>query len=354
MGGAPSDLCYVVAIAQSALGLHHAASHGDVGHGLVYFAWFNSAYDNDDVINRLLTLLQVFGSLVLAAGISRMFDGDFLLGVTGYTIMRVGLILMWLRAAAGHPERRRTALRYAVGLALVQVLWIAFLTANGGFLLPVFVVFAIGDFGVPFFAERAGQTPWHPHHIAERYALFFIIVLGETVLSSTIAIQEAIDGENPSKNLIYVVIGGVLIIFSVWWLYFAREYGKILSGNNVAFVWGSGHYVIFGAGAALGAGLAVRVDYYGHEAHISELTSAAFVTVPVAMFLAALWFFCVRMADPSIRTWGPFLAAIAAVGLATFGPKPELLAGLICVALLVVELRLTHDGAAVEQRGETV
>ena len=36
-----------------------------------------------------------------------------------------------------------------------------------------------GDLFVPV-GPSDRPTPWHPHHIAERYGLFFIIVLGET------------------------------------------------------------------------------------------------------------------------------------------------------------------------------
>ena len=46
---------------------------------------------------------------------------------------------------------------------------------------------------MPVWAERAGATPWHPHHIAERYGLFTLIVLGESVLAATLAIQAALE-----------------------------------------------------------------------------------------------------------------------------------------------------------------
>lgn len=353
-----TDLCYVVAIAQAAFSLHHAVADGHAGHGLVWFAvsffaiywawlnfaWFNSAYDPDDTINRLLTLLQILGSLVLAAGVPRFFDEDLTLGIIGYVIMRIGLVLMWLRAAAGHPERRATALRYAYSLLAVQVLWVAALLATGG-QVPLWLFLVVGafDFAVPSFAERAGTTPWHPHHIAERYGLLFLIVLGETILSVTIALQNAFDSEDPPAQLWYVVAGGVLVTFSAWWLYFSRENGNILTDNRVGSVWGFGHYIIFGSAAAVGAGLAARIDFYGHHAEVSDLASSAFVTGPVAAFLAALWLISIRFHDPSSRTWMPFLIAVLAVVAVTFVPKSELWAGLICVALLVVELRLTAD-----------
>jgi len=356
-----TDLCYVVAIAQAALTLEHEIAAGHVGNGLVWFAasffaifwawlnfvWFNSAYDPDDTVNRLLTLLQVFGSLVLAAGVPDIFEHDFTLGVVGYVVMRVGLVLMWLRAAAGHPDRRATAMRYAGGLVAVQVGWVAaLLVTHDDIPIWLFVVLAAADFAVPVWAERAGTTPWHPHHIAERYGLFFIIVLGETILSVTLALQTAFAEEDPPIQLWYVVAGGVLVTFSAWWLYFARDNADVLTGNDIGFVWGFGHYVIFGAAAAVGAGLSARIAYYGHHAEVSDVVSSAFVTGPVAAALAALWVVNVRLHDSSIRTAGPFAVAILATLAVTFVPLSELWVGLVCVALLAVEIRLTTTDPA--------
>lgn len=351
-----TDLCYVVAIAQAALTLEHEIVEGKPGHGLVWFGvsffaifwawlnfvWFNSAYDPDDTIHRVLTLLQIFGSLVLAAGVPQVFHEDFTLAVVGYVIMRIGLVLMWLRAAAGHPERRRTALRYAFGLIAVQSVWVVALIVTSGHIpLWLFIVAVALDFAVPFVAELAGTTPWHPHHVAERYGLFFIIVLGETILSVTLALQVAFDEKDPPAELWYVVAGGVLVTFSAWWLYFARENAEILTSNTVGYAWGFGHYAIFGATAAVGAGLSARIAYYGHHADISELVSSAFVTGPVVVALAALWTVSIRLHDATARTAVPFGLAIAAAAAVTFVPRSELWVGLVCVALLAVEIRLT-------------
>jgi low temperature requirement protein LtrA len=355
-----TDLCFVVAVAQAALGLHHAVSENHVGQGVQGFAmaffaiwwawlnftWFASAYDNDDVIYRLLTIVQIFGSLVLAAGITEMFDGDFKLGVIGYLIMRFALVLQWLRAARHDRQRRVTCLRYAVGIVIIQVGWTMLLVFFDTMPVPLFVLLVVGELLVPIFAERAGETPWHPYHIAERYGLFYIIVLGETILSSTTAISQAFnDDQTATRGVFQVVVAGLLIVFSVWWIYFARSSGDLLArikeaGSAGDYMWGFGHYFIFAAAAAIGAGLAARVDYWTHHSEVPGWVSAAAVTAPTAVLLTALWLISLRQHDPSARTIVPFGAAVVLILLSTVTPWPEILAGLVCACLVAVEVRV--------------
>ena len=89
------------------------------------YTWFASAYDDDSAVFRLLTLLQMVGVLVFATGVPGLFSGDFRVGVLGYVVMRLALVVQWLLAARGDPARRTTCLRYAWGIALVQVGWVA-------------------------------------------------------------------------------------------------------------------------------------------------------------------------------------------------------------------------------------
>jgi low temperature requirement protein LtrA len=71
-------------------------------------------------------------------------------------------------------------------------------------------------------------------------------------------------------------------VFSVWWLYFFRGSGAALARMHDQYIhstylWGYGHYVIFGSGAAIGAGLAARVDVWRHDSVSSHLQTAAAV-----------------------------------------------------------------------------
>jgi low temperature requirement protein LtrA len=308
------------------------------------FTWFASAYDNDDVLYRLLTILQIIGVLVLAAGVPGFFSGDFLLPIVGYVIMRIALVIQWLRASRGDPRTRSTCRRYAFGLVVVQLLWVGLLFVPHAYQLWLVPVLALLDLGVPVWAERAGQTPWHPEHIADRYAAFFIIVLGESILAATLAIQGAWTDLVHAADALAVLVGGVLIVFGMWWLYFARDASAMLErvrieGTRFEYVWGFGHYFVFASGAAIGAGLAVRAEFWTHPEEIPKLASAGAVTVPIAVLMAALYVIQLRPHDPSVRAALPFAIAIVLVLLTTMTDFPELLAGLVVVALLVTELR---------------
>ncbi|HEX7148798.1 MAG TPA: low temperature requirement protein A, partial [Actinomycetota bacterium] len=232
------DLCFVVAVAQAASALHHQITEDHVGDGVVGYAtvffaiwwawmnftWFASAYDTDDVAYRLTTLVQIAGALILAAGVPDAMDGsDFAVITLGYVVMRLAMVTQWLRAAAADPPHRRSSLRFAAGIALVQLGWVLRLALPEGLGMASFLVLVAAELAIPIWAERAAPTTWHPGHIAERYGLFTLIVLGECVLASTLAIQTALDENAALADLATTAAGGLLTVFGMWWLYFGKE-----------------------------------------------------------------------------------------------------------------------------------
>lgn len=300
------DLTFVVAVAQAGSRLVHSLAEGHPGHGiagylLVFFAiwwawvnftWFASAYDCDDPLYRVATLIQITGVLVLAAGVPRAFENsDYTVAIVGYLIMRLALTFQWLRAAHDEtdPAARRTALRYAAGVVLVQIGWVLLLLLPDAAWNWGFPPLAIAEMAVPAIAERGRSTSWHPHHIAERYGLFTLIMLGESVSAATVAIQTALDDQAALDELLPIAAGGLLIVFAAYWIYFAAPIHEYLRSSRQAFLWGYGHYVIFGSAAAIGAGLEVAVEQAVGEAHISDIAAAASVTIPAGLFLVATW-----------------------------------------------------------------
>ena len=372
------DLVFVVAIASAAAELHHGLSANHlsavVGFVLVFFAiwwawmsytWFASAYDCDDVVYRVLTFTIMSGSLLLAAGVPDLFDdGQSGVVVAGYAVMRLGMVALWLRAAAAHPEGRRTALTYAVGITAVQLLWIARLLLHGGeLLLTTFLLLVLAELAVPVVAERVGAPmPFHPRHVAERYGLLTIIVLGEVILASVQAVQGALAAVTPSAgdeptgvsggisgSLAMLVVGGLLLVFSLWWLYFKREHADLIGqGRRITWVFGYVHIIVFASVAAVGAALAAAVDVIQHVGNASPRTVALALAVPIALYaltLAGLHAAADR--DRSVLLAAGLMSA-AAVAVALLGLDmglTVLLIGLVTAAAVVQHIVASHRRA---------
>jgi low temperature requirement protein LtrA len=255
------------------------------------FTWFASAYDTDDVLYRVFTLVQMAGVLVLAAGVPAAFEDQNFTAITiGYLIMRIGLVSQWTRAAIENPVNRTTALRYAIGISIVQVGWVSRLALPAAWGLWTFLILAALDLSVPLLAERTGMTGWHPHHIAERYGLFTIIVLGESVAAATAGVQQGLSHSGVSATLVTIASAGLVLLFALWWLYYLEPAGEGLqTRRELSFFWGYGHYFVFSSLAAVGSGLEVAVESGSGRIAIPSVEVGYAIALPVAVFLFLLF-----------------------------------------------------------------
>ncbi|MFI7418658.1 low temperature requirement protein A [Nonomuraea sp. NPDC049684] len=300
------DLTFVVAVAAVTAQFAHAIAEGHAVAGIVpflqvffaiwwawmNFTWFASSYDTDDVPYRLLTMVQMAGVLVLAAGVpAAVGRADLGIITLGYLVMRAGLVAQWLRAAFEDPASRRTGLRYAAGISLAEAGWLLRLAlVEAGVLpeslgLPFFACLVVLELAVPWWAERVRATTWHPRHIAERYGLFTIILLGESVLAASRGVEGALE----AGPLVVIAGSGLVLLFALWWLYFLVEAGEGLSDRrHRSYWWGYGHFGVFAALAALGAGLEVAVEQSGRQVAASPTALGYAVAIPVGAYLVLL------------------------------------------------------------------
>ena len=192
---------------------------------------------------------------------------------------------------------------------------------------------------VPIWAERAEPTAWHPHHIAERYGLMTIIVLGESVLSATLAIQSALDAGESAPALVGLMVGGLLVLFSMWWIYFEVPAHGLLASSGAAFLWGYGHLLIFASTAAVGAGIAVGADLIAGRAHVSARATGAAVAVPVAFYVLCVWALHIRPRRRGGQSTAMFLGTAVLVLATPLLPGTVMFIGFLLsglVALLIV------------------
>ncbi|WP_437385829.1 low temperature requirement protein A [Plantibacter flavus] len=357
------DLVFVVAVSQASQNLHHGIVEGHavetaVTYAMVFFAiwwawlnftWFASAFDTDDWLYRLTTIVQMGGVLVLAAGVhDAMAEGDWAVVTFGYVIMRLAMVAQWVRLAISDPEQRAVAIRFATGISIVQLLWVARLALPAEGQFWTFWPALLLEILVPVWAERAHHTPWHPHHVAERYGLFTLILLGESLLGSANAIIDANNSGEHIDGLVGLAVAGVVLAAGMWWMYFSREQTDRLDSLRHGFVFGYAHYFVFAGAGAVSAGIEVELDLLTEAGEHLTATEASFaLTVPVTVFMVALWLVLLRGKITTTAS-ALFLAAAALVLASAALPIVTVVgtASAVVLAVAVLEVQRVRDRAA--------
>src|SRR5687767_4394876 len=189
---------------------------------LIWWAWigramFATRFDADDSVQRALTILEMFAIAVMAANARDSLASRSSAGfAAAYAGVRVILLIHYVRASAIR-EARGLATAHLAGHGLAAALWL------GSALLPVTprlvvwtVAFAL-DLATPWVTvDRSVRTPPHPAHLPERFGLFTLILLGESV----VAVMKGIESQETwSVTAATSALVGMGILFTMWWWY---------------------------------------------------------------------------------------------------------------------------------------
>lgn len=178
---------------------------------------FTNRFAVDDVVHRLLTFAQMFavGTVaILAAGTPDDWRTWFPIA---YVVARLPLLAMYLRVRRRVPAGRTIADTYLAFFSTSCVVWLVSLALPENARTVAWAIGLAIDFAAPLVAvRRDGVPPTHDEHFQERYALFTVIVLGETFVKTLSEITET--GITVQTN----VFGGLafVILAALWWTYF--------------------------------------------------------------------------------------------------------------------------------------
>lgn len=308
------DLTFVIAFGVAASEFAHAMAAGHIGAGLagfgfaifavcwawINFTWFASAYDTDDWVYRLMTMLQMVGVLILALGVPDLYASlehgghvDNAVIVAGYVVMRVAMVGQWLRAARQDPARRSACLTYVAAIAVAQVGWIAAIFVHTSLAVTfaiVVVLIGVEMLGPVLAERRAGGTPWHAHHIAERYGLMAIIALGEGVVGTVATLSAVVHDQGWTADAILVALAGTGLTFGMWWLFFMVPSAQLLHAHRETSFWfGYVAILLFGAIVGTGAGLHVAAYYLEEHSVLSSQATVLSVAIPVGAYIAVIY-----------------------------------------------------------------
>jgi len=250
------DLIFVAAVSQVAEPLReHYSVAGLVRFAplfaLIWWAWtghtvFSTRFDTDDVIQRGLTLVQIFAVAVMAANAKDALDSRSSAGfAAAYAAVRFVLVAQYVRAGQ-IPEARPLTRRYFVGHGIAAILWLASALVPAPERFWIWgVAFAI-DLGTPWIAVgHSVKVPPDAAHLPERFGLFTLILLGESVVAVMQGMESQEDWSPAAAASAFL---GMSIAFLIWWWYFdgasgASEQPVRTKRDAVRFhVWSYAHF----------------------------------------------------------------------------------------------------------------
>ncbi len=263
------DLIFVAAVAQVSVPLTldytlHGLARYALMFLLIWWAWlgdtvYSSRFDSDDVLHRILTFIQMFAAAAMAANAKAAFDSRDSAGFgAAYAVLRTVQAIHYFRARR-LPETRRLATVYAAGSGLAAVGWAVAAVVPVPARFYIWMVALIVDLSTPWAVARyTHKFPPHPEHLPERFGLFTIILLGESVA----AVMRGMESQEswPASAAISA-ISGLGLAFGYWWWYFDAAKGtaerQIKSRGSVAafHIWTYAHFPLYLSIAVVGVGV---------------------------------------------------------------------------------------------------
>ncbi len=299
------DLIFVVAIAQLA---HNFKEHFNFIGFLelailfipVWWCWigatfYDTRFDNDDLVDRLITLLQMAIIATMAANIHHGLDESSVGFALSYVAFRSVLVGQYLHAGYHVPQARHLTNWYALGFTGSIILWVTSVFVP----LPWrFVFWGLGlvvDFATPLAAgKRVVKVPPDMSHTTERIGLFTIIVLGESI----VAVVGGVSDKQWSPMSIAIALLGLSIAFSFWWMYFDTVDDSPLhamkAGNmKIALTWLYSHLPLAIGLTATGVGVEKMIDGLENDSVSGEKLLFCLAVAICLLILSALhWTSC--------------------------------------------------------------
>ena len=324
------DLVFVAAVGQLANGL---AAHPTFPRFLgflglfvpVWWAWmgftfYANRFDTDDLPYRLLTLAGMFVVAAVATAIPSVFAGSSTGFVVGYIAVRLSLLVLYERARRHVEVARRLATTFLIAFSAAAGVWALSLLLAAPARYAVWAVALAIELASPLVAWRQlPRAPIHPRHIPERFGLFTLIVLGESVLAVVLGVSK-VSWEASSAA---AAGGGFVLAACLWWIYFDFVDETTVSARGIAggLVYTYMHFFVVAGLAALGVGAKLAILSAGGDVHYDGTS----------------WILCAGLALCA--------ASLAAIQLVTpptlFDTDVRLRLATALVALALVPLRLS-------------
>jgi low temperature requirement protein LtrA len=229
------DLAFVVAVSVLAGRLLQDVSFAGLVSYFGYFAlvwwlwashtYYADRYDTDDLVYRLLAACQMVAVVVMAASLSIGEANSTTAFAAGYAVSRILLLVMYWRAYRHVGETRALTKGYLIGFGLAAVVWTASAFVGEETRVVLWAVALTIDLATPWVMRiEQARVPLDVSHLPERFGLFTILVLGETISAVVMGLSHATWALS-STTTAALSIG---IATALWWLYFDNASGSVV------------------------------------------------------------------------------------------------------------------------------
>jgi low temperature requirement protein LtrA len=295
----------------------------------------------------------MFASLLMSVAIDDAFDDRAWLFVTGYLLLQVGRCAFLIVALRGRSQGEHFV-NDLVWELLTGVLLVAGAIADGdarlvlwGLAVATAYTGASAQHWLPGRGRRIDleHTELAAGHLVERFRLFFIIVLGETVLTT----GNAFAGEPFELERLLALAIGFAGSVALWWCYFQRI--EVLAAQAAETAEDAGAVALWGTRTLTLIVLALIAIAVADElaiAHPGDDATLGFTILtfggPALFLLAQLLFHRAALGRaPRSRVLG--LAALAILALAT--APLTLITGIAASSAVLIAVAITdtvHEG----------
>ena len=273
------DLVFVAAVAQVAEPLREHYTLAELTRFtplflLIWWAWagralFSTRFESDDAVQRALTMIEMFAVAVMAANARDSLTSRSSAGfAAAYAGVRIMLLIHYWRAAAVQEARGLTTV-YLAGHGVAAGLWLTSALAPVDLRLSLWLAAFAIDLGTPWLTVgRTVHLPPHPSHLPERFGLFTLILLGESLVAMMKGIESQETWSAPAAT---AALSGVATLFGIWWWYF--EGLQVAAERTVRsrrdairlHLWSYAHFPLYLAVVIIGVGIQRTVSHATHE-----------------------------------------------------------------------------------------
>jgi low temperature requirement protein LtrA len=267
------DVVFVVAIAQLAheLVVDHSLRGFAVFAALflpVFIAWqgftiYADRFDTDDLVFRLAIFSAMLAIAALAVQVPDVAHGESTGFVVAYAVLRSLMVALYLRSYRHVPAARPLIGRYATGYSLGIAIWLVSLAFPAPWRYVLWGIALAWEYSLPSrFRRFHGEIPVSTTHVPERFALFTIIVLGETI----VAVALGTDRSDWAIAAAFAGALGFLVSALLWWIYFGTGAGMtMLPTVRAILVFTHAHIPVLAALTAVSAGVALAIQQASDE-----------------------------------------------------------------------------------------